>query len=502
MLGFGCGGAVAVARRVGQVQRVALQPDGAVQGADHVGVGGVVLPALLVLVVAVGGQLRVRIGVGVAGEHVAGQLLEAHAAERGGGPGEAGVDDLPGQACALEDLGGPIAVEGGDPHLRHDLEHALLGGALQVGLHLTGGGVVTPDAAVVGQLGHRLQRQARADDVGAVAEQAGEAVGVAGIVGLGDQRHASAQLLGDQPVVDGADRQDHRHGGTFVADRTVRGDEHLRAVADRGCGLQPDLDEAFGHALGPVGHRPGGVQAVHVEADVGVQDQLLQALRVHHEALELQQVGGRRLFLQDRRTGSEQGPQRHDRRLADRVDGRVGDLREALLEVLVDRPGPPGEDRQLGVVTHGGDGLLARRRHRTEDRDLLLLGVAGDDLAGAEVLGGGVDRQAGAHGRHVGAQPLAVGLAAGEVGLDLVVLEDPTEGGVDDQHLAGAQAVAADRTVALDADRADLGGHDDEAVVADGVAQRTQPVAVQGRGEAQPVGEDQAGRAVPGLDER
>ena len=44
--------------------------------------------------------------------------------------------------------------------------------------------------------------------------------------------------------------------------------------------------------------------------------------------------------------------------------------------------------------------------------------------------------------------------------------------------------------------------HDDETVLADGVAERTQAVAVEGGADADAVGEDQAGGAVPGLHER
>ena len=78
------------------------------------------------------------------------------------------------------------------------------------------------------------------------------------------------------------------------------------------------------------------------------------------------------------------------------------------------------------------------------------------------------------------------------------VVED-APGGVDEEHLARAEAAAGDLAVAGHVDGARLRAAGDEAVLADRVAQGPQAVAVEGGAHADAVGEDQAGGAVPRL---
>ena len=76
----------------------------------------------------------------------------------------------------------------------------------------------------------------------------------------------------------------------------------------------------------------------------------------------------------------EQVALRPDRRLhrrhqllADRVERRVGDLREQLLEVVVEQARAIRQHRQRRVGAHRADRLFAVRRHRREqDREIFL----------------------------------------------------------------------------------------------------------------------------------
>ena len=101
-----------------------------------------------------------------------------------------------------------------------------------------------------------------------------------------------------------------------------------------------------------------------------------------------------------------------------------------------------------------------------------------------------------------GVQPLVVGVLGGELGLDLVVLDDPVLGGVDEEHPARLQPALADDLGRVDVEHADLGGEDDQAVVGDPVAAGAQAVAVEHGADLGAVGEGDAGRAVPGLHQR
>ncbi len=95
--------------------------------------------------------------------------------------------------------------------------------------------------------------------------------------------------------------------------------------------------------------------------------------------------------------------------------------------------------------------------------------------------------------------PLRVGVLGGQRRLDLLVLDDPVLGRVDEEHPAGLQPALLDHPGLLDVEHADLGGEDDQAVLGDPVAGGAQTVAVQHGTDLRAVGEGHAGRAVPGL---
>ena len=89
----------------------------------------------------------------------------------------------------------------------------------------------------------------------------------------------------------------------------------------------------------------------------------------------------------------------------------------------------------------------------------------------------------------------------GQVLFDLVVVLDAGLGR-DVEHLAGAEPTPLHGAVAAEVDSADLRCAHDQAVLADGVAQGAEAVAVEGGPHADAVGEDEAGGAVPWLHER
>ena len=62
-------------------------------------------------------------------------------------------------------------------------------------------------------------------------------------------------------------------------------------------------------------------------------------------------------------TGEDRGHQL----LADRVERRIGDLGEELLEVVEERLGPVGQNRQRRVGAHRPDRLFAIGSHRRRE---------------------------------------------------------------------------------------------------------------------------------------
>ena len=88
-----------------------------------------------------------------------------------------------------------------------------------------------------------------------------------------------------------------------------------------------------------------------------------------------------------------------------------------------------------------------------------------------------------------GVEPLAVGLAGGELALDLVVADDPAVLGVDEEHPPGWSRPCADDGRGVEVEHAGLGGEHDEAVVGDPVPAGAQAVAVEDGADQGAVGE-------------
>ena len=88
-------------------------------------------------------------------------------------------------------------------------------------------------------------------------------------------------------------------------------------------------------------------------------------------ALKVEEVGSR----------TDEGDERHHQLLPDRIDGRVGDLGEVLLEIGIEQLGPVRHGRDRRVIAHGADGLLARLGHGRHQQLQILLGVTEGLLA-------------------------------------------------------------------------------------------------------------------------
>ena len=169
-------------------------------------------------------------------------------------------------------------------------------------------------------------------------------------------------------------------------------------------------------------------------------------------------------------------------------------------------PGPLGHRGEGRVVAHREGGFLGVGGHGLEHHGhLLLVDPEGGLAAGDVVLVGQLrQRRPDREAAQAVVGPPGVRRPPGQRPLDGGVGQEPpvsfkTAVGIDAEHLARAEPAPADLAVAGDRHRPHLGGADDEPVVADLVAQRPQPVAVERRAGPAAVGEDQSGGAVPRL---
>ena len=326
----------------------------------------------------VGPHVVGRVGAPVRAQHLLGQHVETDPAEPRGGAGEAGVDDLGAQPEGLEDLRAGVGGHGGDAHLGHRLAHALaqrLDQVLGRRRRVDAGDVAAQRQVLDG--GHG---QVRVDRGRAVADQQRDVVHLAGVAGLDDQPDPGAGALAHQVVVHRAGEQQRRDRRVVAVDAAAGQHDQPGAVGDGPRDLAVDLVEALAQpraALGRVedtAHDVGGearVLAVLVDLhDLG-QVVVAEHRERHHDRAAAGRAGAEQVLLR-----AELALQGGDQLLPDRVQRRVGDLREQLGEVVVELPRARRDRGQRGVVAHRADRLGPARGHRLEQDVELLLGVA------------------------------------------------------------------------------------------------------------------------------
>ncbi len=263
---------------------------------------------------------------------------------------------------------------------------------------------------------------------------------------------------------------------------------------------RPAAPSATGYRHGMIADRKSGVSGccshVHELAQLVVVDD-----RLVEEDLAARGGAGR----QQVRLGADRAAERGHELLADRVERRVRDLGEQLREVVEQEPGACREHRDGRVGAHRPGRLGAGLGHRLDD-DLDLFGGVAERLLLLQHQR--VRRQLVVRDAQVVevddalAQPVAVRAPAGEVGLELVVADDPALGRVDQEHPARLQTALEHHVLRGDVEHADLRGHDDQVVAGDHVARGAQAVAVEHRPDDAAVGERDRRGPVPGLHDR
>ena len=173
-----------------------------------------------------------------------------------------------------------------------------------------------------------------------------------------------------------------------------------------------------------------------------------------------------------------------------------------LGEVVEQQPGALAQHGNGSVGAHSAERLDAHARHRRQQHAHFFFRVPKGALAPDDGCRGVHDMLPLREVLEVdssGIEPVAPRFARREFRLDFVVFDETTGDGVDEEHLAGAQASLANDATGVDVEHADLAGQHDESVIRDQVATGAQSVAVEGRADEGTVGEHDRGRAVPRL---
>ena len=473
---------------------------GPLQGLHHVGVEGVVLGVVHVLEQAARPRRRGAPGVFGQGARVGRQFREAGALDPAGGASEAQLDHLPRQADDLEQLRAAVAGDRRDAHLGEDLQQPLVQAAAVAALDRREALRVEFAAAL--QLGQRLQRQIGMHGGRAVADQHRHVVRVAGGAGVDQQVGAAAQPGADQRVVHraGGEQGMHRHPPR----RRVAVGQHQQhaAVGDRPHRLGGELAHHLAQIARAVPMQAEPVRPVDALAEG---QQALEFPVRQHRRFDHHPLGVAARLLEQVELRAQAGLQRHHDLLAQRIDGRVGDLRELLAEVVVQRARLARQHRQRRVVAHRGDRLLPLLGQHPQHLLALLVADAEQLLAAAPprrrprlpVRHPAVDQ--GADVARALPQPLPVGPAGAVAAVDVARVQELAGAGVDRHHLARPHAALGHHLGVVVLVHADLRSQHDAPVAGDHVAGRAQAVAVQHAGGVAAVGQHDASRPVPGL---
>ena len=332
-------------------------------------------------------------------------------------------------------------------------------------------------------------------------------VGAPALGRVHDQGGLQAQAQVEQVVMHRPHRQQGRDrgGGGIDAGGLATLAPAIRQQHDHGArshgrlGLPAQPFHGLLQAARPRQHGEQGREGGHGQALVGDGRQFRL---IQHRGIEVQHPGGSRHRTQGRTPLAQVHLQAHHQLFAQGVDRRVGDLGEALLEIVVKEVGFAGEHRQGDVIPHAVGGFLAGPRHVVDHQLHVLGGEAEGGLLAQQLqfaqlalLQPGLGVQL----APVLGQPGAIGMAGGCLGLHLPVAQQAALLQVNGQHLARAQAPLFNNAALVELHHAGFGAHHHVAVVGDAVAGRAQPVAIEGGADAAAIAEHQQGRAIPGL---
>ena len=488
---------------------------GLLQQEDGFRVVEVVFAGTTPLVVAAGAQVAVRaggplrrVGHAMADGDLFGQFVESDASDAGGGAGEVFVDDVLVQADGFEQLCATVAHDGGDAHLRHDLEHA---GRQRVGQVLHRGFGIDVEIALAGQVFDGFERQIRVDGRRAIGDQQSDMVDFTHIAGLDDHGDLGARVSAQQMVLHRGGEQQRRNRSPRVVGVAIGEHEEVGSVFDGFVDFLEDLVETFLQRLAAASdliktldderlivaaEDLGAVEALELRHLVGVEH------RQRNEDLLGMQFG----IGQQVRLGTDGGFKAGHDLFTLPVERRIGDLRELLGEVVEQHAAAGGKRGHRRIIAHGSERLLAGVGHRGEQQLQILFGVAEGALAALHGLAGVVDVLALgqlAHLDGVAFDPLTVRMLGREGLLDLLVRDDAAFLGIDEEHLARFQAALGhDVFLGVLREHAGFGCEHDVAVVGKLPAAGAEAVAVEQRADLGAVSEDDVRRTVPRFDQR
>ena len=154
---------------------------------------------------------------------------------------------------------------------------------------------------------------------------------------LDNQAHLRAGALAHEVMVHSGGGQQAGNGSHVVIHATVREDQDIAAVLDCSCRGEAKLFDRLHQTLGSFRSLEKHRQRLRLEASIGLVRKLRQfreLVIVDDGILQLDLVAALGLRIEQVALGADGRIDRGDDLFADRIQRRIGDLREKLLEVI------------------------------------------------------------------------------------------------------------------------------------------------------------------------
>ena len=217
--------------------------------------------------------------------------------------------------------------------------------------------------------------EVRIDRAGTEAEQTCHLMDIARLAGLDDQRDSRSLLRADQVLLNRRYGKKRRNRHMVLIDSAVRQNDDVISLCVRSVDADLQLLESLLKRC---------ILIVQDRNDLRPKSRLIKGLdlqKVHackDRVVDLHDAAVRALLLEKVSVGADVDGRICDNLLTERVDRRVRDLREQLLEVIEQRLVLLGEDRKRNIVSHGCCRLDAIGRHRKNRVVDILVGIAED----------------------------------------------------------------------------------------------------------------------------
>jgi len=348
-------------------------------------------------------------------------------------------------------------------------------------------------------MARRFKRQPRAHRAGAHAEQHRHMMDLAAITGVNGESNFGAHTGPGERVMHGSCRHGHGDGQRIGRGIAVGQNKERRTIAHqlnraRRQNVNSNLERLVRRKdtmKNCVRHIPRLCMIAHFER---------MHLREGDERRAHGKAGQRLAQLQDVRPRAQARMHLEHNGLAQRIDGRVGDLGETLPEECIERSRRTRQRSDGGVVAHRPHGVFALCRHRRQNHANIF---ARESEAMLETiqhrLFNTTGHEVGVLKGRVGANQFLVIALAIEDAEDLFILEELVEFEIGNDHLSGTQAAAVDDPLRIHVDQARFRSRNHEALVIDSEPTGAEAVAIENGAHLDSVSKGERCRSIPWL---